>query len=486
MGRVDDILKKHGPMLSGALALELEQKYELSNEAARQAISRAKSPVQKIKVFPFNKNQVFCYLESQYNTSLYKAELYRALLEESAVVARILHALEESNYAMKKDLLAIYSKSPVENTKGHRNYKRVVADLLQQGILYEMDEYYVVAGDYCGEECSIKRSRSREQIERIVVNDFMSWASRINLVAFNSTTVFPSEAVFAHFRWFAFGPSYVAPLYDFKKNRPGFLVVDVLLKSYASVNDIMFFVDKVNTIRSFKGLPPFAPVLLVSGVSPEALRMLKENKVIVGILANIFDDRYVEIMMNMYNVFCNATAILMNEPQKIEQLIEDVAKSEGKFNNAMGDLFECMVGLFFNRIGSRYLELNKMVRNDKGTSYEMDVLVDREGRILVIECKALRSRLEFEYVEKWITTRVPVFRKFLNSIYPGRQLEFSIWALGGFDEHAIEFLEEYKEKQTKYKISYYSKEDIYNFAKENNDRGFCKQLDKHFKEYGVK
>ena len=54
MGRVEEILKINGPMLSGKLAFILEQKYSISNEAARKAISRARSPVQKLKVFPFN------------------------------------------------------------------------------------------------------------------------------------------------------------------------------------------------------------------------------------------------------------------------------------------------------------------------------------------------------------------------------------------------------------------------------------------------
>ena len=72
MDRVEEILKKDGPMLSGALANRLERKYAISNTAARKAISRAKAPVQKLKAFPFNKNQVFCYLEEQYHSRRYK------------------------------------------------------------------------------------------------------------------------------------------------------------------------------------------------------------------------------------------------------------------------------------------------------------------------------------------------------------------------------------------------------------------------------
>lgn len=63
----------------------------------------------------------------------------------------------------------------------------------------------------------------------------------------------------------------------------------------------------------------------------------------IGMLSNLFDKKYSETLMNMYNALRNATTVIMREPQKLEELIKEIAKSEGRFNNAMGDLFECMV-----------------------------------------------------------------------------------------------------------------------------------------------
>lgn len=268
MGRVEEILKKYGPMLSGKLANILGKNHSISNEAARQAISRARAPVQKLKVFPFNKNQVFCYLEEQYNSRLYRDKLYESLKKESLAVAVILHALENTNNIMKKSMLPIYSKSPIENTKGHRKFERMVSDLVGQGILYEIEgEYYAISSMYTGEDYNLTYSRSEEQIARIVVNDFISWATKLNVIAYNSFEIFPDSAIFAHFKWFSTIPSYVTPLYDLKKKRPGFVVVDVLVKSNITIEDVSFFVEKVNIIRNFKGLPSFAPVLLLNGVS---------------------------------------------------------------------------------------------------------------------------------------------------------------------------------------------------------------------------
>lgn len=329
---------------------------------------------------------------------------------------------------------------------------------------------------YAQEQAEIKEEREAAANQ---VGD-----TKLNVIAYNSFEIFPDSAIFAHFKWFSTIPSYVTPLYDLKKKRPGFVVVDVLVKSNITIEDVSFFVEKVNIIRNFKGLPSFAPVLLLNGVSNEALRYLKENKIVVGILSNLFDKKYTETLMNMYNVLRNATAVIMREPQKLEELIKEIAKSEGRFNNAMGDLFECMVGLFFTRIGSRYIELNKQVSNGNGGKYEMDVLVERDGKVIVVECKAYRGKVDRDYVEKWLSSRIPVFRRFLEGIYPGKKFEFSIWSLGGFDESAKELLEKHKTTAKKYKLSYLNKKEIYQYAKDSNDKLFCEQIHKHFKEYG--
>jgi len=63
MNKIEQLLKKRGPMISGDLARLYEKEYGVSNEAARQAISRAKSPVKRLYKIKFDKNQVFCYLE---------------------------------------------------------------------------------------------------------------------------------------------------------------------------------------------------------------------------------------------------------------------------------------------------------------------------------------------------------------------------------------------------------------------------------------
>lgn len=471
-------------MLSGNLAKAYERKYNANNEAARKAISRARSPVQKLKVFPFEKNQIFCYLEEQYNTFNYKTSLYNFLKQHSSTIAPLLIALENNYGIISKDLFPIYSISPIKNTKGHRLFTRNVHDLLDTEIIFEYDdEHYMLNSSFSGITPELSHHNSYNRLCKIIINDFVSWAAKLNIIAFNSAISYPDIAEFSHFQWNATCPSYMQPIYNCVERKPGFLVADVIFNNQASVADVTYFIGKINIIRHFKNVPNFLPVLLVNNVSLEALKLLKEHKVLVGILSNLYDSNYTAILSDIYNVFQNATAILHNDATKIDSLLENISKSEGRFNNAMGDLFEYMVGSFYTKLGVSYLEMNKLIPNDNGTKNELDILICKDNKIIVIECKATKSPLSHNYVQKWLSEIVPTFRKWIQNTYPQREYEFQIWSLGGYDKHATELLKSHKKTVTKYTLLYYSKPEIINIAKEYNDLVFLKQIRKHFSDY---
>lgn len=484
MNRIEMLLKQYGPMLSGNLAKIFEKKYNASNEAARKAISRARSPIQKIKYFPFEKNQVFCYLEEQYNTSNYKKALYSSLKNHSSTMSPLLVSLESNHGIISKSTFAIYSNSPIKKTKGHRLFSRNVTDLLTAEIIYEYDtEYYALNASYSGSTFDLMHSNSQNRICKIIISDFISWAAKINLIAYDSATIFPDIAEFSHFQWNATCPSYVQPIYNQSEQKPGFLVADVIYKDKVCISDIAYFIDKICIIQHFKNIPNFFPVLLVNNVESDALKLLKEHKIFVGILSNLYDNNYTSILSDIYNVFQNATAILLKDASKIDLLLENIAKNEGRFNNAMGDLFEYMVGSFYRKLGVSYIEMNKLIPNEKGTHNEIDILICKDSKMIIIECKATKSPLPFSYVQKWLCEIVPTFRKWLQNTYPQRKYEFQIWSLGGFDEQSTTLLKKHKETTTKYSLSYYSKSDILNIAKEYNDHIFAEQLKKHFSSY---
>ena len=128
--KVVTLLNKYGPMLSGELARKFEHEYGASNTAARQALSRAKKPVNKICTLSFDKNQKFFYLESQYMSNRYIERLMDAIKQSSQINWVYICAFQSQNGFVAKSILPSLVSSPIKNVKGHKLHQRVIDDLM--------------------------------------------------------------------------------------------------------------------------------------------------------------------------------------------------------------------------------------------------------------------------------------------------------------------------------------------------------------------
>lgn len=482
--RVINLLNKYGPMLSGKLAHIFEKEYGVSNMAARQALSRAKNPVNKICTLSFEKNQKFFYLESQYMSQGYIEGLLTAIKENSQVNWIYICAFRSQHGYVSKDILPALVASPIKNVKGHKLHQRVIEDLLNCRIIEEFDEtrwklcdWVPVSGQ------SLARATGVEVVKKQIVNDFAKWARNINFIGYDSSKTLVESAEFANFQWAFTAPSYVQPLYDMTLQKNGFIVGDIFYGQAATVEDVRFFIDKLSIIRNFKKLPAFLPILLVESVTPDALKLLKENKVVVAFIKNLFDERYTELLAEIVNVFTNASAIIVKNPGKIEELFLELSKAEGRYNDIVGDMFELMVGYYYQHIGCRYISIGRTIQiPDSGKMNELDVLVERDGKIIVVECKATRSAISEVFVKKWLNINIPQIRKWLNEKYPNiKNFEFQLWSLGGFTQEALELLKKDAEKAKKYEISFFNKKQIIEMAKQHNVQPIIDILHQHLK-----
>lgn len=481
--KVIDLLKKHGPMLSGKLAHLFEKEYGVSNEAARQALSRAKSPVNKICTLSFEKNQKFFYLESQYMSQNYVDRLLENIRENSQVNWTYICAFQAQYGYVSKSILPALVSSPIKNIKGHKLHTRVIEDLIKCHIIEEYDDTRWKLSDWVpGARQSLPRSMGIEVVKKQIVNDFAGWARNINFVGYDSSKTLFESAEFANFQWAFTAPSYVQPLYNMKLQKNGFIVGDVIYGKTASLEDIQFFINKISVIGSYKRLPRFLPVLLLDNATPEALKVLKEHKVVVAFIKNLFDQRYVELLAEIVNIFTNASAIIVKDPAQIEKLFLEISKSEGRYNDIIGDFFEIMVGYYYQCIGCRYLTIGKTIHiPSSGKTNELDLLVEREGKVIIVECKATRSAIDEKYVEKWISKNIPQIREWLNERYPDiRCFEFQLWSLGGFSPNALNMLKDAREKTRKYRIEFFDKDQILNMIKQHNVQHLTELLRSHF------
>lgn len=206
--KVVTLLNKYGPMLSGELARKFEHEYGASNTAARQALSRAKKPVNKICTLSFDKNQKFFYLESQYMSNRYIERLMDAIKQSSQINWVYICAFQSQNGFVAKSVLPSLVSSPIKNVKGHKLHQRVIDDLLKCGIIVEYNETHWMLAEWVSiQNRSIARAVGLETVKKQVVNDFASWAQNINLIGYDSAKVLSASAEFANFQWALTAPA---------------------------------------------------------------------------------------------------------------------------------------------------------------------------------------------------------------------------------------------------------------------------------------
>lgn len=482
--RVIKVLKKYGPMLSGELAHIMEKEYGISNVTARQALSRAGKPVNKICTLSFEKNQKFFYLEEQYMGSQYIENLLDAIKESSQVNWIYICAFRAQSGYVSKDILPALVASPVKNVKGHKLHQRVIEDLIKCNIIEEYNEEHWKLSDWIPiPSRNYPRSTGIETVKKQVLNDFMRWIRNLNFVGYGSAKIISEGAEFANFQWGFTAPSYIQPLYDLKEQANGFVVADIFYGQIATVEDIQFFLGKVSIIRNFKKLQNVLPILLIENVTPDALQLLKENKVVTAFIKNIFDERYTELLSEIVTVFTNASAIITQNPNKIELLFKEISKAEGRYNDIIGDMFELIVGYYYQQIGCKYLTIGKKIQiPDIGAENELDILIEREGRVVVVECKATKGAIDDKFVEKWMKKNISQIRKWLIVNYPQvKTFEFQLWSLGGYTEKALDILENEAQKVSKYEINYYDATQIVEMARKNNIQIIIEMLNQHLK-----
>lgn len=467
--RVSVLLKQHGPMLSGELARIFEKTYNVSNEAARQALSRAKFPVCKIQALSFDKNQKFFYIDSQYMSQQYVEELIDAIETSSKENWSYICAFRSQNGYVSKNLLPMMVSSPFNRVRGHKMHQRVVEDLLQCKIIEEYnDDYWKLCDWIPVQKRNYSRAVGLETAKKQVVRDFVRWAKNINLIGYNSAKTLDDPAEFAQFRWALTCPSYTQPLFDLRKGKPGFVVADVFYGKTASVEDIQFFLQKLAIIRSYKKLSNFWPVFLAETVSNEALKELKENKVTVALIKNIFDERYAELLATIVNVFTNSSAIISKNPGKIEELFSEIVKAEGRYNNMVGDMLELLAGYYYQKTGCDYLDIKKNIQSPDGATNEIDVFVMGAGKIIVVECKAMHAAVDVDFVEKWLSKNIRQIREWIFEEYGAdKEVTFQLWSLGGFTDAAREALTDAARKTRKYKIEFFDREQLLAMARGN-------------------
>lgn len=480
--RIINILNKEGPMVSGVLKEKLVKTFEMKDSAARKAISRANFPVNKLNNISFNNNQKFIYLKDQYNSDLYFKNLLNSIREHAKAYYYFINSVKYHNGFIDKRQLPAYTSSTIKKLKGHRSAESIFNDLCKLDIIINYKDNVYKLNSIIYDEENYSRFKAVEMGKKFVMSDFEDWAKKINLISYNDAKLLNNTPEFYKFQWSFTAPSYVNGLRE--KNKPGFIVADILISKPVDISDIDYFISKINILKQSKGISSFIPFLITEGLKETAFKKIKSEGVVLGLLDKLFGDKYIETLKSLINVMENASAIISQNPDKYFELMDKLSEIEGKSINLRGDLFELAVGYYYSNF-AQYIEINKCIRNKRsGKRKEIDVFVIYSpSEIKIIECKGYNYPLDYDYVEKWITDNVPTIRKWIldQDEYQNKNLTFEIWSTGGFEKSAEQLLEKRSKNTKKYKIKYLTGENIFEKAKEGKVKKFKNILNKHYR-----
>ncbi|WP_407306407.1 hypothetical protein [Desulfosporosinus sp. SB140] len=480
MSRISTILENRGPLMSGVLATELVNKFSISREAARKEISRASTPIRKLKNITFDNNQKFLYLDAHFTKNEFFEKLLKNIKLNSKAYYYFINAIINNNGFISSREVATYSSSPIQPLKGHKPADSIIKDLIYINLLIDNGDGLLQMNPFLDIPQSYTRFKALDLAKKTIMNDFYDWARKINLVSYNSGKLLEQIPEFHKFQWSFTAPSYVKGLQ--KGKTPGFVVADVILGKQLLEEDIEYFLAKVNVISQSKRHSLFIPVLITEGLEEKAFSRLKSAGVILGFIDKLFGKNYLETLRSLVAIVENASAIMTKNPDQYFEFLDALTKLEGKACNLKGDVFELAVGYYYSQLAP-YIEINKLIReHESGKSKEIDVYVKYPNEVRFIECKGYNYPLLEDYVTKWLSDNIPTIRKWALSQdeYVHKKMVFELWSTGGFDESATDKLRKATESTKKYEIRFFDAKQISEKAKEAKNDNLNRVLKNHF------
>ncbi|WP_158825687.1 hypothetical protein [Mucilaginibacter lacusdianchii] len=476
MTTIERLLKIKGPLISSELAQLLAKSGDMSINTASQNISRAKE-VLRIKGF-FKSNQSLIYLQEHADEDLVYPILAKLMYEHGLKYWYTLNALQLHQGIISQQYLTSYTNYPVIPLKGHLPFKIVMQKFVSQNIVIFNGDDYILSPKLQAGPRNGMMNKALETVKAYVLDSFHSITKNTGLISYNSGELF---AEYGKFNWCFKGLSPVIGLRN-NENNFGYLLADILLGVPIYKQDVLFFIAKLEHIKSFKKAPRLLPFLIVDDMDKEALELLKQKGIIVGFIGELFGAKYAETLKELLTILNNAAASLKADPEKYLDLIKQLkVYNEGLLGNIRGTLFEYAVG-HIHVIDCQNMEIGREILDESGTKHEMDVLAVYSDRIVIAECKGKKSQVEEDDVEDWLKRAIPAFRAWVEKqeIYKKKRLEFEYWSTGGFDADATDVLDDAVSTYRKNKISYFGPKEIRQKVKDMGNKKLKEALDNYF------
>lgn len=491
MNKIVQLLHDRGPSLSSDIAAILRQAGK-SPEAARQIVSRLPEEVRVLHGLPFPKRARFIYLQQQFATDRYWDALTSAIDNANPAYSAALAGVRSRGGCVPSKDFDTVAGSPVKQ-KGQVSGSTVLerlcsVDLMSRTEIDGIGECVLLAGEAI-DTASLGRLRARLLTESVLLDAIRTWAGKMNLASPKVTRIRDESPApqFATCRFDLCGPCYLRPVTRFSGTKliPGFLVADVVVGSQMNKPAVGAFLRKCTLLGHLRKTPPFFPMLIADGFTPEALRECRSSGVITTRPDTLFGQDVARALGDLLQTLSNAADIAAANPERIEELFCRLSAIEGSAGNLRGALFELIVGHMVRAIEGGSIDIGALVRCPKtGQRAEIDVRLVKERQLLIYECKGHQpsSVVQKEEIEAWLTKRIPIINaahraeeRFSDSAF-----RYEFWTCGKFHPDAVHMFQKAKAGTTKYQIEWKDGAAVREYANQLKAPGIRKMLDEHY------
>lgn len=473
MTAIETLLSRNGPMMSGRLAEELGDVMRISRNTASQQISRAEE-LRRLSGF-FKSNQSLFYLDSHIGDGSLVQAVVDGMYGQGRKYWYTINALKMHGGVISRRYLECYTNYPVEPLKKHIPFDEVLNRFIQCNILVYNDDEFIFSPRFSNRISNQLLHQSIELVKDNLLQNFHTLARNTGLISYETGELF---AEYGKFRWGIKGVSAVAGLRD--KEKHGFLLGDVLVGRPFYEDDIRFFVEKLKHVQSFQRASRIFPILLVDNLDRHAMAYLKRHGVVLGFIKEFFGEKYAAAIGQLLTILNNAGASLKTDPDKYLDLILELKKyNMGLVNNIRGTLFEFMVG-HVHATHCQGIDLGREVIANAGR-HEMDVFATYQDKVVISECKALKSMVDAELVEKWLSKKIPAFRAWLltQETLKDKPQVFEYWSTSGFTDDARRMLDNMSTAH-RFKVDVFGPADIRTKVLQMKNKKLKESLDDYF------
>lgn len=496
MNPIHKVLSEGGPARAGRLVSVLTESQEMSPQAARQRLSRARSPVERYPRRLLPKREAFFYLREQRNTERYWDNLLRDLRETASVFGCAIDGLRTRGGVVPVDEFATISGAPVALKKQIPS-EGVSETLIDLGVMERQDfgvlgECFVANPYALIEPLESSEIRVRRLTEGVMLDGLREWIRKNGIGSYDKIAIREEDnsLMVGQFKWDMTGPSYFLPVRRVRRKgtQNGFVVADVFEEDWLDIHAIRYFIRKVQTYQKTSNSGALFPILMARCFTGEALKEGHRVGLMLTTPTNLFGDAVAEALTELTQTLRNAAAVVAVDGDRLHRLLEQLTKIEGRSGNMRGILFELIAAHIAKREIGGNIDLGILHSHRRtGEKADLDVVcVTNRHSVHVIECKGKGPgvTVSLQEVEEWLR-KIPIMGDYVESQnhLRTRKQTYEFWTTGTFEPCATAKLKAEEKNRTKRPIAWKDGNDIRKVTAEQKLKTIGDALDQHFMKH---